>query len=106
MTDKFTIEKILNAILKIIVPDKVILFGSRARGESHQTSDYDILVVKSGIENGTEIEGEIYESLFDEKVKATVDILVATPEIIEKYKDTSGCVIKPALKEGVVIYGG
>lgn len=106
MPDKFIIDKILKAILKIIIPDKVILFGSQARGEANAASDYDILIIKSGIENGTEIEAQIYESLFDERVRAVVDVLVATPEVIEKYKDTPGCVIKPALKEGEVIYGG
>lgn len=30
---------------------------------------------------------------------------LATPEIVEKYKNTIGCIIKPALREGIIIYG-
>ncbi|OGI02999.1 MAG: hypothetical protein A2Y25_03640 [Candidatus Melainabacteria bacterium GWF2_37_15] len=105
MPDKTIIDKILNAIFKVVIPDRVILFGSQARGDARPDSDYDILVIKAGIENGSEIEGEIYESLFDEKVKVVVDVMVATPEIVEKYKNTIGCIIKPALREGKVIHG-
>ena len=105
MPDKNVIDKILNAILKVIIPDKVILFGSQARGNARTDSDYDILVIKAGIENGSKLEGDIYEKLFDFDIDASVDVLIATPEIVEKYKNAIGCVIKPALKEGVVIYG-
>jgi len=106
MPDKTIINKIINAVLKVIVPDKVILFGSHARGDARPDSDYDILIIKSGIENGNRIEGDIYEKLFDEDIDVSVDVLVATPEIIEKYKDALGCIIKPALREGIIIYGG
>ena len=102
MPDKKILDKIIDAVLKVIVPDKIILFGSQARGDARQDSDYDILVIKSGIENGSEIEGNIYLNM---DVEASVDVLVATPEIVEKYKNAIGCVLKPALKEGVVIYG-
>lgn len=105
MPDKTILDKIINAILKVISPDKVILFGSQARGDARIDSDYDILVIKSGIENGAEIETEIYEKLFYEDFIAPVDVLVATPEIVEKYKNSVGCVLKSALKDGILIYG-
>jgi len=101
MPDKEILDKIINAILKVIIPDKIILFDSHARPDS----DYDILVIKSGIENGSEIEGDIHMKLFYEDVPARVDVMVATPEIVEKYKNAIGCIIKPALKEGITIYG-
>ncbi|MEI8390279.1 MAG: nucleotidyltransferase domain-containing protein [bacterium] len=106
MPDRNIIDKIINAVLKVLVPDKIILFGSQARGDARPNSDYDILVIKSGIENGSKIEGDIYEKLFYEDFLASVDVLVATPEIVEQYKDSLGCVLKPALKEGILIYGG
>jgi uncharacterized protein len=92
------IDKIMQAILKVMVPDKVILFGSQARGDAKPDIDYDILVIKSGIENGSKIEGDIYMNL---DVDASVEVFVATPEIIEKYKDSIGCIIKPALCSGL-----
>ena len=102
MPDKKILDKIIEAILKVIIPDKIILFGSQARGDARPDSDYDILIIKSGIENGFNIESSIYINL---NIEAGVDLIVATPEIIEQYKDTVGCIIKPALKEGIVVYG-
>lgn len=106
MPDRNIIDKIINAVLKVLIPDKIILFGSQARGDARPNSDYDILVIKLGIENGSKIEGDIYEKLFYEDFLASVDVLVATPEIVEQYKDSLGCVIRPAIKEGILIYGG
>lgn len=100
------VQKIINAVLKVIVPDKIILFGSQARGNARPDSDYDILIIKSGIENESEIEGNIYVKLFYEDFLASVDVIVAKPEDIEKYKDKTGCFLKSALKEGVIVYGG
>ena len=102
MLDKNIIDKILKAILKVVIPEKVILFGSQARGEARHDSDYDILIIKSGIENSIKVESEIYMNL---DINAGVDIIVATPEIVDKYKDAIGCIFKPALNEGLVIYG-
>lgn len=103
MYDNKVIEQVINAILQVIIPDKIILFGSRARGEATADSDYDILVIKSGIENELRIEQSIYRKLFN--VNASVDIIVKTPESIERSKDKIGSFIKYALAEGQVIYG-
>lgn len=105
MPDKKIIDKILSAILKVIVPDKVILFGSQARGEARPDSDYDILIIKSNIENEIKIEGDIYLKFFQEKLSIPVDIIVVKPEDVEKHKEQIGCVLKPAIKEGIIIYG-
>ncbi|MCK7520992.1 MAG: nucleotidyltransferase domain-containing protein [Ignavibacteriales bacterium] len=58
MPDK-KLEEIINRILKVIIPDKIILFGSRAKGNSRPESDYDILIIKSGPINEAKIEGDI-----------------------------------------------
>ena len=98
-----TLDKIINKILEIITPDKIILFGSRAKGEEREDSDYDILVIKSGIKNKREISRKIYRNMLG--TNASVDILVELPEIIEKYKDSVGYIYKQILKEGKIIYG-
>jgi uncharacterized protein len=102
MPDKNVIDKIINAILQVIVPDKIILFGSQARGQARPDSDYDILVIKSGIVNKLNIEQDIYEKIIG--IDESIDILVRTPENIDTDKNNMGSFISKAIKEGMVIY--
>lgn len=102
MPDK-TLEEIINRILQVIIPDKIILFGSRARGEARADSDYDFLIIKKGITNIGKIEGNLYENFIG--LEEPINIILTTPDKLEKYKDTLGYVYKPALKEGIVVYG-
>jgi uncharacterized protein len=39
------LAEIVRRVLTVTDPDKIILFGSRARGEARPDSDYDILVI-------------------------------------------------------------
>jgi predicted nucleotidyltransferase len=102
MPDKSILEKIINAVLQVIVPDKIILFGSQARGEAREYSDYDILVIKTGIKDEIGVAQDIYEKL---DIAASIDLVVVTPENIDKYKKSKGSIIEPALNDGVLIYG-
>lgn len=105
MPDKTIIDKIINTILQVIKPDKIILFGSQATGKAKPDSDYDFLIIKSDIDNPLQIEKAIYRKFVDMDELVSIDIIVATPEIVEKYKNAIGCIIKPALEEGILVYG-
>lgn len=98
-------QEILNDIIRRIIevaqPEKIILFGSAARGEMGPNSDVDILVVKSGVHR-RRLTQAIYMHLFG--VGQAVDVVVVTPEDIERYKDSFALVIEPALREGEVVY--
>lgn len=102
MPDK-KLEEIINRILQVIIPDKIILFGSRARGKAKPESDYDLLVIKSGIDDEIKIARKIYRNLIG--VDESVDIMVEKPETLEKYKNSVGYIYKSALEEGIVVYG-
>jgi len=67
-------------------------------------SDVDLLVIKSGVAHRGCLIAAIYMNLIG--VGQAVDVIVVTPEDIERYRDVFGLVIEPALKEGKVIYGG
>jgi len=103
MPDKNIIDKIINAILQVIIPDKIILFGSQARGQARADSDYDILIIKDKLENISQVEGNIYVNFIG--IGVPIELIIATDEIIEKNKKRSVSVIKEALSEGIVIYG-
>ena len=43
------LRRIVEVIVREIDPERMILFGSRARGDHKEDSDYDILVLKEGV---------------------------------------------------------
>jgi type I restriction enzyme S subunit len=99
--DEQTIQEVVRRIVEAVAPDKIILFGSAARGEMGPDSDLDLMVVKA-CEDPREVEGVLYRRLIG--VGVPKDILVVTPAHLEKHKDTIGYIYRPALREGRVIY--
>ena len=99
--DQATLDEIVRRVVEVAQPERVILFGSAARGEMGPHSDVDLLVIKSGADT-LDLARRIHRNLFG--VDAAVDIVVITPENAERYKDANGLIIKPALREGKVVY--
>ena len=95
------LDEVIRRVVEAAQPERIILFGSAARGDAGPASDLDLLVVKTGVHR-RELAAKIHRNLYG--VKAAVDIVVATPEDIERYKDTHALVIKQALREGRVVY--
>jgi predicted nucleotidyltransferase len=100
-------RKVLADVIRRVVetaqPDKIILFGSAARGEMGPNSDLDLLVIKRGKFNRRRLTAKIYHNLYG--AEAAVDAVLVTPEEVERYRDAHCTVICPALKEGKVVYG-
>ena len=96
-----TLDDIVRRIVEVAQPEKIILFGSAARGEMGPHSDLDLLIIKSGADS-LDLMGRIYSRLYG--VDAAVDLVVATPEDIERYKDSHALVYKHAIREGLVLY--
>ena len=84
-----------------VQPEKIILFGSAARGEANAASDFDVLVVKTCLSR-RQVAGQIYCSLIG--VGHAVDVVVVTPEDIVRYGANPALVLEPALREGIVLY--
>jgi len=97
-----TLDEIVKRVVAVADPDKIILFGSAARGEMGPNSDLDLLVVKSGLIHRRRLSQAIYMNLFG--VGQAVDIIVVTPDDIQRYGNTHALVLKPALHEAKVIY--
>jgi uncharacterized protein len=93
---------IIQRIVEVAHPDRIIMFGSAARGEMGPDSDIDLLVIKKGIRNPRDVAAKIYMRLYG--VGKAVDIIVVSQEQVEKYRDSPYLVIHPATREGVVIY--
>jgi len=99
---KHLLDEIIRRVVDVAHPDRIILFGSAARGEMTHGSDADMLVIKDGVKSRRTLEGKIYKSLIG--VNLPVDVIVATKEDIEEARSQVGTIIRPALEEGVVVY--
>ncbi len=91
------LKKFALLIQSIITPNKVILFGSYARGNPRKYSDIDVAVIVD------EIQGDLLEietALF--KKGSEIDDLIE-PVLLEESHDPSGF-LEHILKYGVVIY--
>ncbi len=97
------LEEIIRRVVEVAQPDRIILFGSAARGEMTQDSDVDLLVVKSGVSDRVGLAQEIHLSFFG--LLVSVDVIVVTPEDIEEFSHGVGTIIPYALEEGKVVYG-
>jgi predicted nucleotidyltransferase len=103
LPDPAALDVLVRRIVEVAKPDRIVLFGSAARGEMGPDSDLDVLVVKSGVEHRRRLAQDIYMNLSG--VGVGVDVIVLTPEDIEAQRDRVGSIVGPALDEGRVIYG-
>ncbi len=100
-------QRELNSITAQIIqkyrPEKIILFGSAARGEFHQDSDVDLLIIKKDTPlYGADRIREL-SRLIDRNFP--LDLLVYRPEEFEKRLEMGDPFLKEILKEGKVLYG-
>ena len=101
LMDNKVLQEVVRRIVDVADPEKIILFGSAARGSITQESDLDVMVVKADV-NRRHLAQRIYRNLIG--VGRAVDVIVVTPEDIERYGNCPALVIEPALREGKVIY--
>jgi predicted nucleotidyltransferase len=96
------IDRMVQRIVKRFHPDKIILFGSQARGDAGPDSDVDLLVVMPVEGSITEKRLEIRLALPD--LLVPVDVVLTTPEDFAWRKDVVGTIEWPATREGKVLY--
>ena len=99
---KSPVEAIVDIIVRVADPDRIILFGSHASGNAGPDSDYDICVLKSGITHKRKCAMALYESMAG--VGVPVDIIVETPESYAELIASPYMVYARIEKGGKVIY--
>jgi len=97
-----SLDRAVAAIVETARPDRVILFGSRARGVAEGDSDYDVCVLKRGVRRRRALAQEIYCSLLG--LGVAVDVIVETPARFEKLKDNPFLVYAAIARDGRVVY--
>ena len=96
------VQSITERIAQNFDPLRIILFGSHARDAAGSESDIDLLVVLPNVADKRRAAIEIRRTLAD--VPVSKDIIVTTPEEIEQRGALVGTVLRPALREGEVVY--
>lgn len=89
-------------IVRGFKPVQILLFGSYARGDAHPQSDVDLLVVFSECANKRKTAVDIRRALAD--LPVCKDIIVTTPEELERQRDWIGSVLRSAQREGKILY--
>lgn len=99
--DDGMLREIVRRIVEVARPDKIILFGSAARGSMRPESDVDLLIVKAGAHR-LETAQELYRHFWG--IPVSLDLVVATPEDLAEHGTEVGMIYAPALRDGRVIY--
>jgi len=100
--DHAILREVVRRIIHVAQPDEIILFGSAARGQLRGHSDFDLLVVKSGVADPQRLTRSIHAHLFG--IRTPVDVVVATPEDLEQARSKSWTLLGRAQIEGKRIY--
>ncbi len=101
-----TLDRMVRAIVAAVDPERVILFGSRARGDAGAESDVDLVVVEAepfgpGRSRHDELV-RLYHALADFRVAA--DVLVYSNADVAYWRDSLNHVLARALREGRTLY--
>ncbi|HEV8132685.1 MAG TPA: nucleotidyltransferase domain-containing protein [Acidobacteriota bacterium] len=82
------LQEIVHRIVETIAPEKIILFGSAARGQMGPDSDLDFLVVKTGVDQREAVR-TIRRKLVGLGLGIPKDIIVVHPEDLERYRPST-----------------
>ena len=94
--------EIVKRILAVGAPYRIVLFGSRARGDAHPDSDLDLLIVEDSNLPRYRRSPQYLRALVG--VFPAKDIVVWTPAEIEAWRNVPQAFITTALREGQTLY--
>jgi predicted nucleotidyltransferase len=100
--NKEILDQVVRRIVEVGQPDQIILFGSAARRQLRPDSDFDLLVVKSGITDARELKQKIQVHLFG--IPIPIDIVVTTPEELHAARHKTWTLLGRVWQEGKRIY--
>jgi len=101
---KGNIGKLLKRMLQGVNYKEIILFGSRARGDSSGKSDHDIMIVMKNnltIREKMELSSILRKKLAKKGIDA--DLIIKSKEELNYYRTKIGSVVREVLKEGITL---
>lgn len=100
--DKQLLDEVVQQITAVGSPLKIVLFGSRARGDEHLESDLDLLVIEESNLPTYQRASRYYFAL--KGISIPKDIVVRTPAEVYEWSAVPNAFITTAVREGKVLY--
>ncbi len=102
MINQDNIKRVAIQIGRAAHAERVILFGSYARGDAREHSDVDLLVIAQSDLPRHKRSRDLYKLFIP--YPFAMDILVYTPQEIEERKESKISFVSTILKEGKTLY--
>jgi len=101
MTQKWEIQEYVRDLVEKYQPERVVLFGSHARGEAGLDSDVDLLVIMPF--EGKPVDQALHIRRHVKK-HFPLDLIVQTPETTKERARAGDPLLKEALSQGQTLY--
>src|ERR1035438_2302178 len=101
MVDRKQIEEFASEIARQFSPEKIILFGSQARGTATDDSDVDMLVMMNFEGRRADITSKIRKNI---PFNHALDLLVRKTEDVKWRIEQNDWFLQDVMKEGIVLY--
>jgi len=102
MTREEMLREAVRVLVEAAAPRRIILFGSAARGDATEASDFDFIVVERQVKSRRAEIVRLLEAL--EPTGIPADVLVASESFFEEWSRVPGNVLHEARREGKVVY--
>ena len=96
------LDQLVQQIVEIVRPLRIVVFGSAARGEFSSARDIDLLVVMPNGVHRRKTAQMLYQKV--RGLRVPFDLVVATPDDLKKHRDNLGLIYRTALMEGQEVY--
>ena len=101
--DSALIDYVVSKIVEAIQPERIILFGSHARGDSGPDSDLDLFIIKDGEASSRMIRREVDRLLWGRRFP--VEVMVRTSDEVDRnLRAGNPFYLHHIFKEGKVLY--
>jgi predicted nucleotidyltransferase len=101
-TVRTALREVVRRIVEVADPDEIVLFGSAVRGRIRRHSDFDLVVIKSGLDDRYRLTQLLHAHFFGIPVR--VDLIVVTPEEAHEARGNGWTFLGRALRGGRCIY--
>lgn len=100
--DPVVVDRAVKSIVEAYQPQRIVVFGSFARGDTHEDSDLDLIVVKETDERFVDRIGRVRDAC--QGIGVDVQPLVYTQVELDDLLARGSVFLETALEEGVVAY--